>query len=55
VVAGRQFLPEQYLAGEMTGTTQMPSMQPVHISLEIVDPGEQAVNYQLKLLANPDS
>lgn len=53
VVAGRQFKPGQYLAGELTGSKQMPSMQPVHISLEIVDPGKQAVNYQLKLLPNP--
>jgi predicted Zn finger-like uncharacterized protein len=52
VIASRQFKPETYLAGELTGSTQMPIMQPVHIALEIVDPGEQAVNYQLNLLAN---
>lgn len=52
VVAGRHFTPTQYLAGELTGQKLMPIMQPVHISLEIVDPGEQAVNYQLNLFPN---
>ncbi len=48
IVAGRRFNPEEYLAGELSGTTNMPTKQPIHISLEIVDPGEQAVNYQLR-------
>ncbi|MEH6910161.1 MAG: DUF3426 domain-containing protein [Oceanicoccus sp.] len=47
VVAGRNFDPEEYLAGELSGQQIMPVRQPVHISLEIVDPGEQAVNYEL--------
>lgn len=47
-VAGRRFQPAEYLAGEMLGSAMMPSQQPVHISLEIIDPGEQAVNYQLR-------
>ncbi|ARN73547.1 DUF3426 domain-containing protein [Oceanicoccus sagamiensis] len=48
VVAGRRFKPSEYLAGELAGTRIMPTKQPIHISLEIVDPGEQAVNYQLR-------
>lgn len=46
-VAGRYFSPDEYLSGELSGLTTMPSQQPVHIALEIVDPGQQAVNYQL--------
>ena len=48
VIAGRRFTPNEYLAGELSGNDMMPIKQPVHISLEIVDPGEQAVNYQLR-------
>jgi predicted Zn finger-like uncharacterized protein len=47
VVAGRRFTPKEYLAGELTGVSLMPTRQPIHISLEIVDPGQKAVNYQL--------
>lgn len=47
IVAGRNFKPEEYLSGELAGLTTMPSQQPIHIALEIVDPGQQAVNYQL--------
>lgn len=48
VIAGRRFEPAEYLAGELTGQQWMPIKQPIHIALEIVDPGEQAVNYQLR-------
>lgn len=44
-LAYRRFTPQEYLGGEMAGATLMPSGQPVHISLEIVDPGADAVNY----------
>ena len=47
IVAGRHFYPEEYLAGELSGRKIMPVRQPVHISLEIVDPGTQAINYEL--------
>lgn len=49
VIAGRRFTPTEYLSGELTGSEDMPTQQPIHISLEIVDPGQQAVNYQLRL------
>ncbi|MFT3931820.1 MAG: DUF3426 domain-containing protein [Spongiibacteraceae bacterium] len=52
-VAGRRFLPSEYLSGELTGARLMPVQQPVHIALEIVDPGSRAVNYQLSVVA-PD-
>ncbi len=47
VVAGRRFTPNEYLSGELTGSNMMPIKQPVHISLNIVDPGSHAVNYRL--------
>ncbi|BFM12943.1 DUF3426 domain-containing protein [Simiduia litorea] len=45
LVASRRFVAREYLAGEMAGQTIMPSNQPVHIALEILDPGKDAVNY----------
>lgn len=46
-VASRLFGPEEYLRGELAGQSTIPSQQPVQISLDIVDPGENAVNYHL--------
>jgi predicted Zn finger-like uncharacterized protein len=51
VVAGRQFTPEEYLKGELQGIRKMAPRQPIHIALDIVDPGEQAVGYALQLRA----
>lgn len=45
LIAERRFTPQEYLKGELAGMNSMPSEQPVHISLEIVDPGKAAVNY----------
>ncbi len=50
-VAGRRFQPSEYLSGELTGSKLMPVHQPVHIALEIVDPGARAVNYLLTVVA----
>jgi predicted Zn finger-like uncharacterized protein len=47
VVASRSFKPGEYLSGELTGQQQMPSQVPIHISLDILDPGTRAVNYSL--------
>lgn len=47
-VATRRFAPREYLAGELAGLELMPQNQPIHISLELVDPGEQAVNYKIE-------
>ena len=46
-LARRSFKPGEYLAGELAGRTDMPPQTPIHISLEIVDPGTHAVNYSL--------
>lgn len=44
-VASRRFTPKEYIGGEMAGKELMPRNQPIHITLEITDPGAQAVNY----------
>jgi hypothetical protein len=46
-IAFRQFYAGEYLGGELAGTTLMPINQPVQLSIEIVDPGPEAVNYQM--------
>ncbi|GAB3378575.1 DUF3426 domain-containing protein [Azotobacter armeniacus] len=46
-VASRRFKPNEYLSGELAGQQEMPPQTPIHISLEILDPGTQAVNYSL--------
>ncbi|WP_323845645.1 DUF3426 domain-containing protein [Microbulbifer magnicolonia] len=48
-VASRRFAPADYLQGELAGRRQMPSGSPVHIAIEIVDPGSEAVNYELHI------
>jgi len=48
-VASRQFHPKEYLSGEMAGKNQMPPAKSIHISLQIVDPGDKAVNYRLQI------
>ena len=44
-VASRRFKPQEYLRGELAGRSLMPQNQPVHLTLELVDPGSAAVNY----------
>jgi len=46
LMAKRSFKPDEYLSGEMAGRETMPPNQPVHLTLELVDPGERAVNYR---------
>jgi hypothetical protein len=31
----------------------MPNKNPVHLALEVMDPGAQAINYELKLVQLP--
>lgn len=52
-VAGRVFAPEEYLKGELAETRVMPVDTPIHLSLEILDPGPDAVNYELRFLPTP--
>jgi predicted Zn finger-like uncharacterized protein len=47
LVAGRAFTPEEYLGGEARADRLMPVNTPIQVSLEIADPGEEAVNYTL--------
>ena len=47
LVAGRRFTPAEYLAGELDPGQLMPPDTPVQVSLEIEDPGPDAVNYTL--------
>ncbi|MEE3319671.1 MAG: zinc-ribbon and DUF3426 domain-containing protein [Pseudomonadota bacterium] len=54
-VASRRFMPEEYLRGDLSGLDTMPTNTPLHVSLEIVDPGDSAVNYNLRLLPNQTS
>ncbi|MBU3058177.1 DUF3426 domain-containing protein [Pseudomonas indica] len=47
LLASRRFKPSEYLGGELAGQTEMPPQTPIHISLDILDPGAKAVNYSL--------
>ena len=50
LVASRQLQPDEYLRGELAGAKQMANNQPIQLSIEIVDPGDLAVNYQLTVV-----
>ncbi len=50
LVAKRQLQPDEYLRGELAGAKQMVNNQPIQLSIEIVDPGDTAVNYQLTVV-----
>ncbi|MGE6823588.1 DUF3426 domain-containing protein [Pseudomonas soli] len=47
LIASRRFKPSEYLSGELAGRGEMPSQTPIHIALDILDPGPKAVNYSL--------
>jgi hypothetical protein len=54
-VAARMFTPDEYLRGDLAGHDTMPVRQPIHLSLELRDPGEEASNYRIQLLpADPE-
>ena len=46
MIASRRFKPGEYLTGDMA-KTDMPPQTPIHIALDILDPGPKAVNYSL--------
>ena len=52
VIASRRFKPKEYLAGELAGVSEMPLNVPIHIALEIVNPGAEAVSYRIELASN---
>ncbi|WP_407314847.1 DUF3426 domain-containing protein [Pseudomonas sp. nanlin1] len=47
LIASRRFKPSEYLAGDLAGQAEMPPQTPIHIALDILDPGPKAVNYSL--------
>lgn len=47
VVAARRLTPDEYLGGELSGRKNMPKLQPVHIAIEIADPGQEATGYKI--------
>jgi len=48
-VASRRFIPKDYLGGELIGRDLMPQNQKIHITLDLVDPGAEAVNYHISI------
>lgn len=49
-VASRKLLPKEYLGGELSGQDLMPTRQPIRITVEIVDPGKDAVSYSIAIV-----
>ncbi|OPK06309.1 DUF3426 domain-containing protein [Pseudomonas sp. VI4.1] len=47
LIASRRFKPGEYLNGDLEGLLEMPPQTPIHIALDILDPGPKAVNYSL--------
>ncbi|MDX1695260.1 MAG: zinc-ribbon and DUF3426 domain-containing protein [Ketobacteraceae bacterium] len=50
-IASRRFTPSEYIQDKQIDFQKMPPNTPVHLTLEIVDPGKSAVNYQIDFLA----
>lgn len=49
-VATRLLQPAEYLGGELAGRDKMPVRQPIHIGLEIADPGSDAASYFIAIV-----
>ena len=47
LIASRRFKPGEYLNGDLANLAEMPPQTPIHIALDILDPGPKAVNYSL--------
>jgi hypothetical protein len=47
VIAQRIFTPADYLQGEVSNFSLMPSQRPIKLELEIIDPGKEAVSFRL--------
>lgn len=50
LVASRRFKVREYLSGELRGLQHIPAGTEVQVSLEIVDPGDAAVSYQMTVI-----
>lgn len=53
VLAQRRFTPEEYLASELQNLAAMPARSQLQISLDILDPGPQALNYEISFYTVP--
>lgn len=53
VVTKRTFTPSEYLVGEAAHYKLMPIGTPIHLSIEVKDPGPEAVNYSLSFEKYP--
>jgi len=49
LLANRLFKPEEYLPAELRQLSEMPAQSTVQVTLELQDPGKEAVNYTVKL------
>lgn len=49
-IAAKRLRPEDYLGGELTGKTHMPVKQPIHIAIEVADPGAHATGYKMTIV-----
>lgn len=49
LLANRLFTPQEYLPPELRQLRDMPASSSVQVALEVADPGEEAVNYTVKL------
>ncbi|GAA3931583.1 DUF3426 domain-containing protein [Litoribacillus peritrichatus] len=47
-IASGLILPKQYLGGELSGVTNMPTNTPIHIAFKILDPGANARSYRIE-------
>ena len=47
LVAGRRFKPAEYLQGDVRAGDLLAPRTPVHVSLEIQEPAEQALNFEI--------
>ena len=47
LVAGRRYKPSEYLHGELANTNLMQPRTPIHISLQLADPGDNAQGFRV--------
>ncbi|NKC00832.1 MAG: DUF3426 domain-containing protein [Pseudomonadales bacterium] len=50
LVASRRFKPGEYLGGEAASAKMMQPRTPIHVSLELKDPGQAPLNFQIRFL-----
>ena len=53
VVAARNIKPSEYLKGDISQDQWLPQKQPIHIAIELLDPGPKALGYAMNIAANP--